>query len=81
MENIALVYLISIGLTSICGIISFINLLIYDYKRSKNECDKMKCPRCGKELILDPAGSKVYSCYTCKYAWDEDELKKLWEKN
>jgi len=36
----------------------------------------MNCPNCNKEIIEDPAGTKLWHCPTCKYAWKFSELIK-----
>lgn len=39
----------------------------------------MKCPTCNKELTIDPAGSFVWPCSTCQYAWGNSEIKAYWK--
>jgi len=39
----------------------------------------MKCPKCKREIIEDSAGTKLWHCTKCQYAWKLDELKGYWK--
>ena len=39
---------------------------------------KLKCPRCEKELQIDPAGSKIWHCSNCRYGWADEIIKSFW---
>lgn len=34
------------------------------------------CPKCGRVIYLDPAGTGLWHCGTCQYGWTEPELMK-----